>query len=299
MMHQGIIFLIFLGFFWMIFASIQDIKKREVANWLNFSLIIFAIGIRFFYSFFSDEGFIFFYQGLIGLTIFFLIGNLFYYLRIFAGGDAKLMIALGAILPFSNNFITNIKIYILFLAIFFIIGSIYGVFYSIVLMLKNFKSFKKEFSKQFKLNKRTFYVSFILCIIIFVLGFLEYMFFYFSIILILFPFLYVYSKAVEEGGMIFNVKTLELTEGDWLYRDVKVGKRIVKAKWDGVDKREIAFLKKHLKFVKVKKGIPFIPVFLISFIVLLLIFLYFPLENYGILLGNHIFSLDFSIFSAA
>lgn len=298
-MHQGIIFLIFLGFFWMIFASIQDLKKREVANWLNFSLIIFAMGARFFYSFFSDEGFIFFYQGLIGLTIFFLMGNLFYYLRIFAGGDAKLMIALGAILPFSNNFITNIKIYLLFLAIFFIVGSIYGVFYSIVLMLKNFKSFKKEFSKQFKLNKRTFYVSFILCIIIFILGFLEYMFFYFSIILILFPFLYVYSKAVEEGGMIFNVKTLELTEGDWLYRDVKVGKRIVKAKWDGVDKREIAFLKKHLKFVKVKKGIPFIPVFLISFIVLLLIFLYFPLENYGILLGNHIFSLDFSIFSAA
>lgn len=297
-MHQGIIFLVLLGFFWMIFASIQDIKKREVANWLNFSLIIFAVGIRFFYSFFLDEGFIFFYQGLIGLIIFFLIGNLFYYLRIFAGGDAKLMIALGAILPFSNNFITNVKIYILFLSIFFIVGSIYGIFYSIVLMLKNFKSFKKEFSKQFKLNKKLFYVSFILFIIIFLLSFLEHTFFYFSIILVLFPFLYIYSKAVEEGGMIFNVKTLELTEGDWLYSDVKVGKRIIKAKWDGVDKREITFLKKHLKFVRIKKGIPFIPVFLISFIVLLLIFLYFPLENYGVLLGNHIFSLDFSIFSA-
>ena len=32
----------------MIFAVVQDLKKREIANWVNFSLIIFALGFRFF-----------------------------------------------------------------------------------------------------------------------------------------------------------------------------------------------------------------------------------------------------------
>jgi len=49
---------------------------------------------------FSEAGFGFFYQGLIGLGIFFVLGNALYYGRMFAGGDAKLMIALGAVLPF-------------------------------------------------------------------------------------------------------------------------------------------------------------------------------------------------------
>ena len=82
------IFLICLAFVWIVFASVQDLKSREVANWLNFSLIIFALGFRFFYSLFNNN-FNFLYQGLIGLGIFFVLGNLFYYGRMFAGGDAK------------------------------------------------------------------------------------------------------------------------------------------------------------------------------------------------------------------
>ena len=98
-----VIFLIVLGLIWIVFATLQDLKEREVANWLNFSLIIFALGFRFFFSLFAEQGFSFFYQGLIGLGIFFIVGNGLYYARVFAGGDAKLMIALGTILPLSYN----------------------------------------------------------------------------------------------------------------------------------------------------------------------------------------------------
>jgi len=104
------VFLIVLCLIWIAFAVIQDLRKREIANWLNFSLIIFAIVFRFFFSLFSEEGFGFFYQGLIGFAIFFVIGNMLYYGRVFAGGDAKLMIALGAIIPLSNNFPENLNI---------------------------------------------------------------------------------------------------------------------------------------------------------------------------------------------
>ena len=67
----GVIFLFILGLIWITFASIQDLKNKEIANWLNFSLIIFALGFRFFYGLFESNNFEFFYQGLIGLGIFF------------------------------------------------------------------------------------------------------------------------------------------------------------------------------------------------------------------------------------
>jgi Flp pilus assembly protein protease CpaA len=296
-MHQGVLFLVCLGIIWMFFATIQDFKKREVANWLSFSLILFAIGARFFYSLFSGQGFAFFYYGLIGLAIFFLLGNLFYYMRVFAGGDAKMMIALGAVIPFSENFLINLKIFFLFICLFFIIGAIYGLFFSLVLALKNMHIFKKEFSKQFKANRSLVFISFILGLFIFVVGFFWTVFYSFGLLIIAFPFLYLYAKAIEEGIMIVNLDSSKLSEGDWLYRDLKVGKETIEARWEGLNKKEIKKIQRALKKVKIKQGIPFLPVFLISFILLFWFYTYFPFEAYGILFGSHIFPLGLLIFS--
>ena len=82
-----VVFLAVLALIWIVFATIQDVRTREIANWLSFSLIIFALGFRFFYSLFYEVGFGFFYQGLIWFGIMFVVGNLFYYIRMFAGGD--------------------------------------------------------------------------------------------------------------------------------------------------------------------------------------------------------------------
>jgi Flp pilus assembly protein protease CpaA len=298
-MHQGIIFLIALGGIWMFFATVQDIKKREVANWLNFSLIVFALGARFFYSLFFNDGFGFFLQGIIGLGIFFAIGNLLYFLKVFAGGDAKLMISLGAILPLSSSFFINLKIYALFFCVFFLVGAVYGILFSLILVLKNLRKFKKEFSRQFILEKKFFYIFSVLGFLVLCLGFFEEFMIYFGLLIFFFPLLYVYAKSVEEGIMILNMDSFKITEGDWLYKDLKIGKKIIHAKWDGLSKMEIREIRKKLKKVKIKQGIPFVPVFLISFMVLVLLLMYFPFENYGILLGSHIFPLGFSILSAS
>ena len=143
-----IIFLIALAIIWMSFGSIQDLRQREISNWLNFSLIIFALAFRFFYSLFNSENFLFFYQGLIWLGIFFVVGNLFYYSRLFAGGDAKLLIALGPVLPLSYDWIVNLKIFITFILLFLIGGSIYSIFYAFGLMSANWDKFKTEFAKK-------------------------------------------------------------------------------------------------------------------------------------------------------
>ena len=69
--------------------------------------------------------------------------------------------------------------------------------------------------------------------------------------------------------MIKKIKKNDLMEGDWLYRDLKVGKKLIKADWDGLTKEQIKEIKKRYKEIKIRQGIPFVPVFLISFLFLI------------------------------
>jgi len=265
-----IVVLICLALVWILFATIQDLRSREVANWLNFSLIIFALGLRFFYGLFSNFNFNLFYQGLIGLGIFFVLGNLFYYGKLFAGGDAKLMIALGTILPFSENFSTNVKIFLWFFLIFFFIGAIYGLLWSFVLMVKNFGKFKKEFGKQFRERKSVILFFMFLGLLLIIVGIWNFLVLYFGVLIFVLPSFYLYAKSIDEVCMVKNIKIKDLREGDWLYKDLKIGSRTIKAKWEGINNKNIQEIKKYHKKVLIREGIPFVPVFLISFILTLI-----------------------------
>ena len=262
-----VIFLGVLAVIWLAFASIQDLREHEVANWIGFSLIVFALGVRFFYSLFLGGGFGFFYQGLIGLAIFWGIGNLFYYSRMFAGGDAKLMYAMGPILPFSLSFITNLKSFGMFLAIFLIVGGVYGMVWSLVLTFMNLKSFGKEFVKQFKLNKRYVWLGLVFGIVFVALGFIESLFVLLGGLIFVIPYFYLYAKAVDEVCMVRRIPVGELTEGDWLYEDVLLGKKKLKADWEGLEMKDIEEIRRKKKFVTIRYGIPFVPVFLIAFLI--------------------------------
>ena len=99
-------FLIAIGIIWIVGAVVQDFRKLEVANWWSFSLIVIALAYRAFLSVESSNGW-WFGWGVIGLIGGFVLANALYYGRVFAGGDAKLMIALGAILPFSEDLIQS------------------------------------------------------------------------------------------------------------------------------------------------------------------------------------------------
>jgi Flp pilus assembly protein protease CpaA len=266
-----IAFLVIICFLWILFAVIQDLRTREIANWLNFSLIIFALAFRFFYGLFFDIDFGFFYQGLIGLGIFFVLGNLFYYGHIFAGGDAKLMIAFGTILPFSKSFLINVKLFVLFFILFLIVGMIYGLTISLSLMIKNWRSFKKEFVKQFSKFRKIIFSVFLGGLILMGLGFFEPIFFCLGIFIFVSPYVFIFSKSIDEVCMVKKIKSSLLLEGDWLYNDVVINGKKVKATWEGVSKEDIRLLQKH-KEVIIKQGIAFAPVFLISFVILVLLF---------------------------
>ena len=194
----------------------------------------------------------------------------------FAGGDAKLMIALGAILPMSANFMDNLRIFTAFLIAFFFIGGFYGLMTGIFFSIRNFRKFREEFSKQFRNGKKMILVTLSAGLILTALGFLNKIFFAPGIITFITPYLYIYVKSLEESCMIRKTKTAKLTEGDWLYEDVKIKGKTIKADWKGLSKENVKFLMENKKDVIIREGIPFTPVFLISFLFMAYVYVFRP-----------------------
>lgn len=269
------LFLYFLGFVAIIFAVIQDLRTREIANWLTFSLIAFTLAYRAIYSIYSNN-FMFFIYGLFGLIFFVALGYFFYYSKVFAGGDAKLLFGIGAIFPYKSalDYAYYGLGFILFL---FTGGVIYTLIYSFFLVNKNFNSFKKSFSEQLSKKRYFFVLSLILAIFVYITkssNDSSILILLFSFFVLFSPLLFVYVKAVELSCMVQFVNPNILTEGDWLERDVSVNGRLIRKNFSGLTFNEILILRKKGKKVLIKTGVPFAPAFLIAFVVLIILLRY-------------------------
>ena len=69
--------------------------------------------------------------------------------------------------------------------------------------------------------------------------------------------------------MLKKININNLTEGDWITENIYYkGKIIYNKASPGITKKEILLLKKFkIKNILIKEGIPFIPVFLIAFVI--------------------------------
>ena len=91
---------------WLTAATISDIKTKEVPDWLNFSLI--AIGLAIFATkSILEQSYWPILHSLLYVGIFLIIGNIMYYTKQWGGGDAKLLIGIGAILPVYPSLLRN------------------------------------------------------------------------------------------------------------------------------------------------------------------------------------------------
>jgi len=264
--------LIILVLLWVFVAVIQDFKKREVANWWNFSLIAVILVYRAFVAV-SFNDLWYFLWAIIGLLIGFLLANIFYYARMFAGGDAKLLMALGAFLPLGSTWEVNLLIFVLFILLFVVAGSIYGLVYSLILVLINFRGFKSSFKKQFykyKSQSLYFMLFFVILLVLsvwfkFELGII------FSLMFFFLPVLLLGAKSIEDSGLTKFVSVRDLTVGDWLTDSIKVGKKKIKPNWEGLSEEELDLINKKLsqnKKIEIKYGIPFTPAFLLGLLAL-------------------------------
>lgn len=245
-------------------------RTTEVANWLNFTLIAFTLAYRGFYALVYEVPY-FFWYGVLGVGVFVGLAYLFYYGRVFAGGDAKLLMGYGGVLPFTS--ITSlITITLTFLLVFFVAGILYTLVYSGVLVARNTKGFTNAFKKEWSAFRKLFIAMFFVGLgleIVLASGAPLFPYGFWVVLFSLLPLLVMYARALERGIMIVRVAPTKLTEGDWLDRAVTVGKTTIEPSVHGLTKKEILFLLKHKKNVWIKRGIPFTPTFLISLFVLI------------------------------
>ena len=263
-------FLFGLALAWIIFAVVQDLRSREIANWVTFSLIAFVLTYRAFFAV-AIEDWRFFAYGVLGVLFFVALGYGFYYSRVFAGGDAKLLFGLGGIFPYDS--FNSFGIYGLgFIILLFSAGILYTLIYSLFLIARNFDSFKKSFISEFK--KRRLWVYGCLLVFIF-LFFVGDIFRAYSWLVLIFPLVYFHARAVEASCMIKLTAPEILTEGDWLVSDVYVGQRVVKKTIHGLNIEDILLLRRAGKKVLIKFGVPFAPAFLIALLCYLIYLIYF------------------------
>ena len=157
----------------------------------------------------------------------------------------------------------------------------YGILWAVFSIFRNRKKFVEEFKKSIKnkkviLSKRAVFILFIILILVGLFiqdNLVKLMMFYVAIVSVLTFYLWISIKAVENVSMLKYVKPQQLTEGDWIAKDVKVdGKYITGPKDLGIEKKKI---KKLIEFYKrgkvkrilIKEGIPFVPSFFAAYVV--------------------------------
>jgi len=223
-----------------------------------------------------------------GFVIGLVIAYMMFYLGQWGGGDSKLIMGLGAILGFNIFPLFGEKNYwiLILLACIVLFGALYGLTWSVYLAIKNRKAFMKDL--KFWLNKRTVLIIHrivlisisILLLLTFTTFSKEYrlMMLSFLVMLYILFHIWLFVKVIEETCMIKEIPIKKLTEGDWIYKDVYMGKKYITGPKDlGISLEQIELLKKYsakgkIKTVTIKEGIPFIPAFLIAYVAVILMY---------------------------
>tara|TARA_Y100000034_G_scaffold89941_1_gene108305 strand:+ start:1740 stop:2603 length:864 start_codon:yes stop_codon:yes gene_type:complete len=262
-------------------GSYTDFKKREVADTINWGFLFVVLGVRLMYSLSSND-YLYFMDGAVGALLFFIIACLMFYTGQWGGGDSKMLLGLGAVFGFSLLSWTKFQLIEVFLINVMIVGGFYGMIYSIVLSIKHWSKFKIKFKHYSKKIKKTKIIVISVCVLLLILSFfvqdpmLKILDYVLILFLILTVYFYLFAKGVEEAAMIRNVNVSELTEGEWIVDDIVVdGKKVCGPKDLGIEKEQIEELERLEKLGKVDKilikvGIPFVPSFLLSFLVTVL-----------------------------
>jgi Flp pilus assembly protein protease CpaA len=277
---------IIIAFVALIIATITDLKKREVPDYVSYGLIIIAFAISVVYSIINWD-YIFFAQSVMGFILGLIIAYAMFYLGQWGGGDSKLIMGLGAILGFNIFPLFGINVLgennfwlIILLANIIFFGAVYGLGWSIMLAIKNRKNFTKHLiewtrRKEIVIIRRIVLIAIVLLIIftlIFIPENFRLMMLTFIMLFYITFYIWIFVKVIEESCMVKELPIAKLTEGDWIYRDVKIGKKYITGPKElGVSREQIMLLKKYskqgkIKTVTIKEGIPFIPAFLLAFI---------------------------------
>lgn len=274
------IILITIALIALISASITDLKIREVPDWLNYSLIFSALAIRLLasivYSYYA-----YFIYAIIGFCLTFILGTIFYYTRQWGGGDTKLLMGLGVIFASKPYFTPAAKLpfLITLLINILVIGAFYGIFWSVILIIKNWQRFRIRFKVRLKTPSVKFWEKIIAAIItiniilMFLIkdNFIRFILLILNTLFLIYFYLWIAIRSIESLSMFKTIPTEKLREGDWIAKNIYIKKQLVYKTNSGISDEDIQSLKsKNIRKVTIKEGIPFVPPFLIGTILTLI-----------------------------
>lgn len=274
MMILADIILSVIGLLALFVASITDLNKKEVPDWLSFSMIGSALGIRLVYSVSSSDYWYFIY-GLLGFGIMLSLGLLLYYGRLWGGGDAKLLMGLGALFATKPFFIdADYPFLAILLLNIIIVGSLYSLVYAFILFFRNVRRTLSELkcqSARMRMARIIYFAASLVSLGIFFFAgnrFFKSLSLSLAVFFMVYIHLIIFIRAVEKVGMYKMVPVSQLAEGDWVAEDIKVhGKLVCSRKSLGIENRQIHALRKSgIKRVLVKEGVAFVPSFFIGLV---------------------------------
>jgi len=253
-------------------AAYWDLRTTEFPDWLPYSMIILALGIRGAFAFIYADAWIFIWSLLIGGG-FLVFGLLLYFSKQWGDGDAWLLGALGFLFPNATGFtvVTFFPFPLTLLFNFFFLSFFYLLVYSIALGIRN-PRIAKGFFTTLKGELR----GMLIIVAVFTLlcgGFGLAMASAFplspafAIYIIMFPVLLVaillfakYGRFVEAHLFKRHIDAKRVRVGD-----VPIGNR-----WRSLSKAEVQRIRARGGKIWIKEGVRFAPAFLITLLFTLL-----------------------------
>lgn len=242
-----------------IICGIYDLKTSNMLDPVAWVMIAFGIGLHAYESYITGNWFILQWC-LIVVGLFFLFSLFMYYRGYWGGGDGEMLIAYGALLPLGLNGSPSFPL-LLFINI-FLVGGIYSLFYSFILITKDKKTLSK-IKKELREYEKYFFAcigALVGAIIFGVINPFAAPLLLVVALFFLYPPILKFSEFVEQNVFKRKIPVSKLKEDDVLGEDIpQLG---LKAKLvRGLSKEEVKKIRKVRKYVVIKEGVRFIPVF--------------------------------------
>ncbi len=246
-----------------------DFKTSDIPDKLVAAMIILAFafhGLEFFLSgSAANLQSAFFY-----LVIFGIFSFAMYFGKAWGGGDGALLTAVATLLPTAPFGSSLLPFPLTYLFSIFLVGIFYSVFY-MLWKINSVAGVRKEFSADFKGVSFVSSTSFLSAISFIIFAFTQNIFVLPLALGFAFPLLEKMQKLSEK---IFKKKisTKNLKVDDMLGEDLPALK--IKRLLRGLTEKEVALIKRRMKFVVIADGVRFGPVFFFALVFSLL------LQNY-------------------
>ena len=249
-------------------CALYDLKTSDMLDVLAIGMIIFGLGIHAYESYILGDPLPFLLSAGTGL-LFLAFGLLMYYTGSWGGGDGELLVAIGVLLPVG--FLTPLFTPLFFLNV-FLVGGIYSLVYSAVITRNNSRVWREFRASVVRNRKKDLFAAsaFLAAFGLASLVLESPLFLAAGLLLAVSPFALRFARAVEAYGFYRRIPVSRLRKGDVIGEDVPeagVFKKYIR----GLTEEEVSRLKRVRKFVTVRDGVRYGPVFPLALLLTLLL----------------------------